>query len=118
MEGITFFHPDSLRLNPHLPQVVLTGFKLFNQDVSIADPSQETQDAYVLPMEISGVEQIRLPYHQNFLSFEFAALEYTNPAQNQYAYRLVGVDKEWVYSAEPGDLLTIQIWAQETMYSK
>src|SRR6185312_980030 len=37
-------------------------------------------------------------HDQNFFSFEFAALNYTNPAKNQYAYKLEGVDKDWVHS--------------------
>jgi sensor histidine kinase YesM len=32
------------------------------------------------------------------LSFEFAALNYTAPQKNQYAYKLEGADKDWVYS--------------------
>ncbi len=37
-----------------------------------------------------------LKHNENFLSFEFAALTYVLPEQNQYAYQLVGVDKHWV----------------------
>lgn len=96
-EGITMFHPDSLQLNQRLPEVVLTGFKLFNQEVPV-EGQDERAEAYSLPMRISDLNKIELPFDQNFLSFEFAALEYTNPSQNQYAYQLIGVDKEWVYS--------------------
>ncbi|MEM7369221.1 MAG: two-component regulator propeller domain-containing protein [Bacteroidota bacterium] len=99
VKGVTIFHPDSFRLNHRLPHVVLTGFKLFNQVVPVAGLEEKADELpYALPMTISEVKQIELPYHQNFLSFEFAALEFTNPSQNQYAYRLAGVDQGWVYS--------------------
>ena len=42
--------------------------------------------------------QIETSYTENFLSFEFAALDFTSPQKNQYAYQLEGVDKNWIYS--------------------
>jgi hypothetical protein len=44
----------------------------------------------------SQYRNITLSHDQNLLTFDFAALEFTNPAQNQYRYQLVGVDKDWV----------------------
>jgi signal transduction histidine kinase len=41
-------------------------------------------------------EQIQLSYQDNFISFEFAALDYTVPEKNQYAYMLEGLDEDWV----------------------
>ncbi|HMB92904.1 MAG TPA: ATP-binding protein, partial [Rhodothermales bacterium] len=41
-------------------------------------------------------EEIRLGHRQKMLTFEFVALHYLNPEQNQYAYRLDGFDEDWV----------------------
>ena len=41
--------------------------------------------------------QLDLNHNENFLQFEFAALSYNNSNMNQYAYKLQGADKEWVY---------------------
>jgi signal transduction histidine kinase len=43
-------------------------------------------------------DNLELSYDKNFLSFEFAALSYLSPERNQYAYKLEGVDQDWVYS--------------------
>ena len=67
------------------PPVVLTSFKVFEKP-------------YPLDGEISSLQSITLPYSANFFSFTFAALDYTNPAKNRYAYRLEGFDPEWVMS--------------------
>lgn len=40
---------------------------------------------------------LELPYADNSFSLEFIGLEYTHPADVQYAYQLEGWDKEWVY---------------------
>ena len=62
--------------------VVITQFKLFDKLVKGANESKE----------------IVLDHDQNYFSFEFSSLSFYNPAKNQYAYKLEGVDKDWVYS--------------------
>ena len=42
-------------------------------------------------------KSIELDYSDNFFSFEFVALDYTNSARNQYAYQLEGFDADWIY---------------------
>ena len=79
VNGINVFHPDSLHFNEHEPITQIVRLKVNNQ-----------------PFDISGQSSITLSHDQNLLNFEFAALEFTNPAQNQYRYQLVGVDKNWV----------------------
>ena len=75
--GFTRFHPDSIRDNPYIPPVVITSFRKFDK-----------------PCPFSS--EIRLPYHENFISFEFATLSYVSPERNQYAYKMEGVDEDWV----------------------
>jgi len=77
--GRTVFHPDSLQFNKNLPQVHIVGLQVNNR-----------------PFDFSGKPSITLSHDQNLLTFDFAALEFTNPAQNQYRYQLVGVGKDWV----------------------
>ena len=79
IKGLTVFHPDSLRFNPFVPQTRIVGLHVNNQ-----------------PYDISGQSSITLTHNQNLLTFDFAALEFTNPAQNLYRYQLVGVDEDWV----------------------
>ena len=39
---------------------------------------------------------MELPYNQNRITFNFVALHFTDPAQNNYAYILEGFDKHWI----------------------
>jgi signal transduction histidine kinase/ligand-binding sensor domain-containing protein len=82
-DGLLAFHPDRLPDNPYPPPIAITTLSLFNE---------------VVRRDLPPGEQIELSYEQNFLSFEFAALDYAAPAKNQYAYRLEGVDPDWVYA--------------------
>lgn len=82
VNGFNVFHPDSIRDNPHRPAIVITAAKKFDQPLNI---------------HVDGVEPLQLSYRDNFITFEFAALDYTNPTKNQYAYKLDGLHSEWIY---------------------
>lgn len=83
INGINYFKPSEIRDNPHLPPIVVTNFKKLNTTVNL------------LPFINTG-KVVELDYRDYFFSFEFAALDYTNPAKNQYQYKLDGFDKDWV----------------------
>lgn len=82
-QGLNAFFPQQVQDNPIPPQVVITSVKIFNKTVQT---------------DISSNETIQLSYQDNFISFEFSALDYNAPGKNQYAYQLEGVDKGWVYA--------------------
>ena len=43
-------------------------------------------------------EPFKLSSNQRQISFEFSTLNYENPTHIQYAYKLEGIDKDWVYT--------------------
>ncbi len=88
--GFNVFDPTALTDNPYAPPVVLTDFQIFNQPVPIGGDSS-------LQQHINLARDITLNYNQSVFSFEFAALSFTAPQKNQYAYRMEGVDPDWVY---------------------
>ncbi len=91
INGFNMFYPDSIKDNPYKPPIVITDFQIFNQSVKIGKDSP-------LHKSISETKTIILPYSDNVFSFEFAALHYSSPESNQYAYKMEGFDRNWVYS--------------------
>lgn len=85
--GLTYFNPADLRVNPYLPDVVLTGFELFNQPV----PAGST----LLPQPIESTSMVSLPHDQSVLTLRFTSLNFQLPSKNLFQYRLVGFDKDW-----------------------
>jgi len=81
--GLNRFYPAEIRDNPHVPAIVLTAFRVFDQTVDFG-------------RDLAEVRAITLSHRENFFSFEFAALDYAAPAKNEYAYRLEGFDRDWV----------------------
>lgn len=66
------------------PPVVLT---------SLFVPGREMDDT-----DLSTIEEKGITLHpgDSYLSFSFAALDFSDPEQNTYSYRLTGFDEEWI----------------------
>jgi two-component system sensor histidine kinase ChiS len=88
INGLNAFYPDEIRDDPHAPAVVITDFQLFNEPVPVGSDSP-------LQKPIVETDEISLSYQDSFFSFQFAALHYAAPDQNQYAYIMEGLDKDW-----------------------
>jgi len=48
--------------------------------------------------QITWLDELELNYQQNFLTFYFSALDFSDPAKNRIEYRLLGFDDEWQFS--------------------
>ncbi len=91
-EGFNVFKPDEIADNPNIPNIVLTDFQIFNKSVKRIKSRKRGKKLY---QSISEVEEIKISYKENVISFEFAALDYANPGKNKYKYMLEGFDKDW-----------------------
>ncbi|MGH7454842.1 MAG: ligand-binding sensor domain-containing protein, partial [bacterium] len=81
--GVNYFHPDSLKSNPFVPPVVITSFKNFDKGKEVTQ-------------EVAARQELVLSYRENFFAFEFAALNFIQPEKNQYAYKLKGLEADWI----------------------
>ena len=104
INGFNRFFPNDIKDDKQIPPIVLTHLLLANQPAPIrsathsSDLTPDGETVFTLPKAIDELEQLTLTYHQNLVSFEFAALNFTNPMKNQYAYKLEGQDKDWIYT--------------------
>ncbi|WP_432710741.1 two-component regulator propeller domain-containing protein [Pedobacter sp.] len=79
INGFNVIRPDDISENKNIPPVVITDFQLFNQSQG--------------PM--ANGDTLKLDHQQSVLTFTFAALDFTIPEQNRYAYKLEGFETEW-----------------------
>jgi signal transduction histidine kinase len=84
-KGFNLFDPQRLSGSSQKPKILLTEFRKFNNPIRF-DKS------------LNQLEEIELSYYDNHFSFEFIALDYSNPAKSQYAYKLEGFDPDWINS--------------------
>ena len=91
--GFNDFDPDEIRNNPVVPEVVLTALQLYNRPIGIGE---EIGGRVLLEHPIFRTEELVLSHNDDVLTIEFAALHYTNPSKNLYAYRMQGFSDAWV----------------------
>ncbi|CAM2065307.1 Histidine kinase domain-containing protein [Sulfidibacter corallicola] len=82
-DGFNMFHPEQIHRNPYPPPVLLTGVKVFGERLD-------------LERRLDSIPRLELPYRDNFFTLEFAALDFTNPSKNRFAYKLDGFHDEWI----------------------
>ncbi len=82
MRGFNMFKPEHIRLNPHKPEIVITSFKKFNKPQ---------------PGQLLNGDTIVLSHDENFFSFEFSSLDFTNALRSKYAYILEDYNRDWTY---------------------
>jgi PAS domain S-box-containing protein len=95
LNGFNIFSPDSIKNNPYIPPIVITNIQIFNKSVLIG---KEIDGRIILKNSVTETKEIKLSYKENVFSFEFAALHYVSPENNQYAYMMEGFDKDWNYT--------------------
>ncbi len=91
INGYNVFDPLKIKLNNHRPPILLTHLKIIDKEIVPGKSS-------VLKKSISETKSFSLPWVDNVFSLEFAALDFTTPRKNQYAYKMEGFDKDWIYS--------------------
>lgn len=82
MKGFNTIFPEDIIMNQSKPDIVITSFKKFN---------------IIQPGQLLNHDTIMLSYNENFFSFEFSALDYTNAFRSKYAYKLDGYYRNWTY---------------------
>jgi len=85
INGLISFYPESFVNNDYIPPVVITNFKLLDK-----------KNSYSVDM-INKSKKITLKYYQSSFSIDFAALSYSAPEENHYAYKMNGLDNRWVF---------------------
>jgi signal transduction histidine kinase/streptogramin lyase len=84
INGITTFFPEQIQDNPYAPPLVLLSIK---------------QGGIPIRREnaLEDLDSVTLSGAKNDFAFEVAALSFSQPERNQYAYMLAGLDEGWQY---------------------
>ncbi len=90
INGINIFNPDKIQEDTITPQVVITSLLLSQKPVDI------NYKEHILDKVINYTSEISLKPSHKVITFEFTALHFAIPQQNQYKYKLEGFDKDWV----------------------
>jgi signal transduction histidine kinase/ligand-binding sensor domain-containing protein len=105
IDGFNTFYPDRFQDNPIVPPVVLTSLIHGGEAVNVE-------------IAADSATEVTLEWPDNAFEFEFAALSYAHPEENQYAYYLEGFEETWnevgtrrygQYTNLPGGTYTLRV---------
>ena len=82
--GLVVFHPDNIVINDQIPSIKITSFRIFDEEQG----------------QFNYEEAIKLKYDQDYFSFGFTALDFSDPDKNAYAYKLENFEDDWNYTRE------------------
>ncbi|WP_316766459.1 two-component regulator propeller domain-containing protein [Pedobacter frigiditerrae] len=94
-DGITSFYANQIEVNPNVAKISFTGLRLFNEPVLVNGPDN------LLTQDIKETKQLVFKHSDNNFSIEFALLNYIKPEKNNYSYKLIGYNKNWVNTNVP-----------------
>jgi ligand-binding sensor domain-containing protein/DNA-binding CsgD family transcriptional regulator len=88
-KGVTIFDPEQVaEVNTHVPPMVVTALSVGNRTVPLNAAFSSCRQA-----EKPG--RVVLGPTNRVLSVEFAALDFTAPEKNRYAFRMEGETRDW-----------------------
>lgn len=108
--GVNVFQPETVKLIGNKPDVSMA--KIWVND----NPYQPAQN-------LNTIDKLEFEYGDNTLSFEFVALDYSDPTSNQFTCQMVGYDKDSVkngtrnfirYANLPIGKYTFKVWAKNS----
>lgn len=91
INGFNSFFPARIRHNAHIPAIVITAVH-----VSSLSTAPQNRVLY-LKNPLRQLEEIHLSHKDKILSFDLAALNFSMPQKNQYAYKLEGLNDNWIH---------------------
>lgn len=102
--AFNFFNPAQLRINHQPPPVVVTAIRVMNEERELRTQTKIALNIGLFSTNLESVNRdtfITLNPGEDFFEVEFAALNFSQPERNRYAYRLDGFNKDWVYTDRP-----------------
>ncbi len=93
VEGLNYFRPSTITKYPDPSPAVFTSLEILNDRVGVGE---ELHGTVPLRSAINRAEEVSLSYRDNVFSIAFSSLDFFLPDQTRFAYRMAGVDKDWV----------------------
>jgi signal transduction histidine kinase/ligand-binding sensor domain-containing protein len=82
-KGYIRFKSENIKSNQYIPPIRITNIMVFNK-------------SHAWDKDVSVMKEITLQPNENYFTVEFAALNFTQSSDNQYAYKLEGFNEEWI----------------------
>jgi len=84
-KGFLLFHPEAYQVSSSSVSAFVISFKIGDKEINA---------------NLNELKDLNLHYNQRFFSIELIGLNYMNPSQCRYAYKLEPFDHDWTYGTK------------------
>lgn len=94
--GLSWFHPDKIRLRNYSPNLTLTNIRINN----------ENQNVYE---RINADKELNLSYHESYVTLSFVVRDFINNENCLFRYRIIGFADEWIQMENNNNVILTKI---------
>lgn len=84
-KGLVVFNPQQVDKTSAMPAPIITEINVYGDKV---------------PIELLREMPVKISYRKNYFSIDYLSLQYNNNSEVEYAYKLEGLDKNWIYAGK------------------
>lgn len=88
IKGFNYFTPRKIHSSQITGPLLITGFRI------TGDPAKQ---GFIVPENMDNQDKIHLPYNLNNFTITLSSMDFSAPSKNEYAYRLLNKNENWVY---------------------
>ncbi len=101
--GLNIFNPSSIKKHKYNAPFIISKFKIYDK---------------IVDQNISKPKEYKLGKKSDYITFEYALMDYADPDNNTYKYRLLPLNNEWInnknrtfvsYTNLPGGKYTFEV---------
>ncbi|MDT0684748.1 hybrid sensor histidine kinase/response regulator transcription factor [Autumnicola psychrophila] len=93
INGFNMFNPKEISVHQELYEPIINNISFFNKRVRVGDT---IGGRVILDRPLINSGGLKLKYDENYLTFEYVALNFENPERVRYQYLLEGLDEAYI----------------------
>ncbi|ANW96122.1 hypothetical protein AXE80_07455 [Wenyingzhuangia fucanilytica] len=93
VDGLTIFNPEQIVKNENEPKILISRLKINNQPIV---PGEKVNGNIILKKSISDTEKLIVEHSNRNISLDIIVHHSVTPNKNKIAYKLEGVNKDWI----------------------
>jgi signal transduction histidine kinase/DNA-binding response OmpR family regulator len=101
--GFCFINPEDIKINSIKPDLFLTNLLINNNPYSKAEKFEANSSI------VEEIKTVKLQHHQNSLTFGVAANNFLKPEKNQFKYRMLNYQENWIETGPNKDITFTKI---------
>ncbi len=104
-KGVFAFEPEDISLTTEAPKVVYEWIRIDNDVVQV---DEEINGRVLMDVAPNYLSSLQLTHRESVLTLGYAAIDYGDPAEISYSYRIAGLSDEWIDNGNSTEITLVR----------